>query len=250
MTLVEEVQEILTEKSFFNQDKLLMISYAVVIAEIYATAPAKDSRVVSSYQATVENIEYLYDKIASKYGIGVEHSEDDPYESDSDMIQDIHKNKRIKVYTGHSDHPYYSPEINVKFRAIHDIFTHYTPNRRSIDQDKVNYRGNDFTYPGELDSYYTHMKYSKPVCHPAYFSEVVGQVSYQAVTGDFGEQKMVYYGDLADIGHIGVLKGKALDRQKEVYEYLRTGTEIRNSPLRFSTEALLKSPVFSGKGKV
>lgn len=250
MDLIEDIIKALEERNNFNNEKLNMISYAIVIAEIYQEAPLKDPKVIQSYEATVENINTLYERIQSKLGIEVIPTEDDPYASDEEMIRSIAKEKKIKVYTGDSEHPFYDPETNVKFRAVHDIFTHYGPHRRSVDdQGNIKFKGYDFSYPGELDAYYVHKKYSPKACWPAYFSEVVGQVSFQAVTGNFGKQKMVWYPDQADITAIGKLGGKALERQREVFKALSEGRDINDSPIPgLSTSKVLNAPPFKGKG--
>jgi len=237
----------ISEKSFFGDDKLKMISYAVVIAEMYSRAPTVDSSVRASYDASVKNIEHLYKMIHTKLGIKVVNSEHDPYGSDEEMIKDVHKNKRILVYTGHTDHPVYSPDINIKFRAVHDVFSHYGPHKLRVIDGKVNFKGFDFTFPGELDSYYVHSKYSPKACHAAYFSEIVGQVSYEVVTGNFGKQKAVSFGDDVDINRIGTLRGQALERQSVVYAALKGNQDIPNSPLRISTKKLLANPKFTSK---
>ena len=238
------------ERNNFNNEQIAMVSYAIVIAEHYHRAPLKDPQVMKSYEATIQNIETLYERIQSRLGIEIIPTEQDPYASDEEMIRAIAKEKKIKVYTGDSDHPFYSPEINVKFRAVHDIFSHYMPHKRSIDKEgNVKFKGYDFSYPGELDAYYAHKKYSKRACHPAYFSEVVGQVSYQAVTGKFGKQKMVWFGDIADMNKIGQLKGEALQRQRVVAQALVNGEKIPDSPIPgLNSNTVLNAKPFKGKG--
>lgn len=248
--LVEDIMTALEERRNFNNEKLRMISYAVVIAELYQQAPLKDSKVTRSYAATIDNINTLYNAISEKFGIEIIPTEEDPYSSDEEMIRSISDKKVIKVYSGDSEHPFYDPETNVKFRAVHDIFSHYLPHRRSFDADgNLKFKGYDFSYPGEIDAYHAHKRYSKRECWPAYFSEIIGQVSYQAVTGKFGTQKMVWFGDDVDISKVGVLTGAALDRQQEILKALSTGGEIQNSPIQgITVQKVLSSPAFNGKG--
>lgn len=249
MSLFDDISDVLYERNYFDADKAAMVAYAIVIAEIYNAAPSVDGGIKSSYKATVANIDKLHDAIEKKMGIEIIPSEDDPYGSDEEMIVDIKRNSRIKVYTGHSEHPYYSPEQNVKFRAVHDIFAHYIPHKRNVGKDdKVKFKGFDFSFPGELDAYYMHKKYSPSACHPAYFCEIIGQVSYQAVTGEFGEQKLIDFSPYAEMNKIGKLKGKAKQRFDEIAAAVKAGQDIQ-SPLKVSFEQVMNNKAFAGKGK-
>lgn len=249
MDLIEEIIEVLQERTNFNKDMLMMVSYAIVVAEIYHEAPLKDAKVQRSYEATIDNINLLYDRIQSKFGIEIIPTEEDPYSSDEEMIRSIAKEKKIKVYTGDSDHPFYNHDTNIKFRAVHDIFTHYGPHKNSVDAaGNVKFKGSDFSYPGELDAYHTHKRYSPKECWPAYYSEVVGQVSFQAVTGNFGKQKMVWFPDQVDVANIGKLKGPALERQKELFVALSAGSEIKSSIPGVAASKVMSAAPFKGKG--
>jgi len=243
MKLMEIIQ-----RNVFSDNQIKMMSYAITIAEIYHNGTKFDTRVKPSYEAVVKNIEYLYEKIKEKYGIDVEHSEDDPYSGDAEMIKDIHKNKRLKVYTGHSDHPVFTPEQNVKFRAVHDVFSHYGPHKNNYNPDtgKISFKGYEFSYPGEIDAYYVHRKYSPKACHPAYFSEIIGQVSYAVTTGNFAEQKCIFFAD-ADHYHIGHLKGKAQKRAAYIEQELKAGNDIKDSPIPVTFNGLMKNKGFTSK---
>jgi len=88
----------------------------------------------------------------------------DPYDSYTDMAETVGKEQQLRVYSKHNDHEYFTPEENMKFRAVHDWFGH-------LEAD-VN-----FSAEGEFKKW-DHMNqyYSTADQQRVMFGEVVGQL--------------------------------------------------------------------------
>ena len=88
----------------------------------------------------------------------VEFVDEDPYENDEEMRQDVLQNKILKVFTGGTEHPIFDPELNVKLRAVHDWMAHLQPS---------GFSGTGFDMKGEIQAYNTHLKTIPPAGAPA-----------------------------------------------------------------------------------
>jgi hypothetical protein len=166
--------------------------YAKAVAKAYAEAPVVEKGTIAvhidgrEYSGTVyefwdalnESNHRLYKHILSKYK--VEFVDDDPYETGV-----------LKIYKGGSDHPYLSKEDNWVFRTVHDYYTHIVTHTENFD------------LRGELRAYNTHAKLVPPMALPALFTELVGQVCYNIVNGDFPEQKLAVLRGF-DFRHVGI----------------------------------------------
>jgi len=180
------------------------------IAEFYQQSPEATQYITASYTMLRNHINLMYDKIINELKVQVIPSETDPYGSDKEMMQDIAQNKRLKVYTGHTNHPFFFSEENIKFRVVHDYFSHYKPNQKAFDGSNgsifgISLRGHDFTFKGELQSYRTHTRYAGnlPQINAALFSEIVGQVAYFFYYNQFPDpQKIVDFTPLLNINKL------------------------------------------------
>lgn len=141
-----------------------------------------------SYQALAEHIGKQYDymtgpKESGGLGISVEVTPEDPYPSMREARADVSRNNRIKVLAtgttaaGHQgSHPALTPEVNDKFRAIHDVFGHLAT-------------GRDTSRHGEEAAVQHHAQMFPEVARPALMSELRGQNSALIYTGDFPQDK-------------------------------------------------------------
>lgn len=141
-----------------------------------------------SYSALAQGISHQYDfmtrgREAGGMGISVQVSKEDPYPSMREARADVTKNRRIKVLAtettaaGHQGrHPALSPEINDKFRAVHDVFGHLAI-------------GRDTSRHGEEAAVQHHAQMFDPKAHAALFSELRGQNSALIYNQDFPEDK-------------------------------------------------------------
>ena len=142
----------------------------------------------ASYRALSEGIESQYTHMTTPreqggMGISVEVSREDPYASMTEARHDVVKNSRMKVLatettaSGHQGHhPMLTPEVNDKFRAIHDVFGHLAIGRNTDRH-------------GEEAAVQHHAQMFHPDAHPALFSELRGQNSALIYNQEFPEDK-------------------------------------------------------------
>lgn len=83
----------------------------------------------------------------------------------------------LKISTAHNEHPYWGPEINAKFRAIHDW-------------DHVTW-GHGYDWVGEIRACQTAMAKAPESIHWILWSEIALQAAAAIHTGEFQPQKLV-----------------------------------------------------------
>ncbi len=194
-----------TEKMMLNNYD----EYAKLVADTYDAAPEYDKSVLPSYRALIEHaVNKLYPQILGK-GIDIQFVEDDPYENRNQMAEDVYKNGVLKISKLFNNHPVFTKEENLKFRAVHDYYTHIVCNQ-------------DFGLRGELKAYNTHARLAPPLALPALFTEVVGQACYAIVNGKvddngdfipaFGDQKIAELPGF-DYMKVGEVKGRSISNK-------------------------------------
>lgn len=139
---------------------------------------ANSPQVRDMVRAEVNRIDRAFSDLQRK--IEVSFVDFDPYQSYEQMKADVLANKRMLVWTGASETPLWSPEVNWKARAVHD-WDH-------IVHDV------DFSIEGETEAY-RHSAARTEGLAPLYLSEIVLQAAVQTFTGDFDEQKLVLPSD-------------------------------------------------------
>lgn len=149
--------------------------YANKVADAYDARPSFEEKYIFSWEALMKHIEKMFKRMESK--IAVEFVTDDPYKTTQEIIDDIQKNKRLKVYSGHAEHPVWTTEQNLKFRAYHDYLSHVAG-------------GHEFGPKGEIASYNQHAKMAPKRALLALFTEIVGQALTAVKRGKFPEQKI------------------------------------------------------------
>lgn len=123
----------------------------------------EDPFVKNAYEALADEIGLQFDLLSSEYSI--EGYGDDgpiPYRNSLDMMEDVHKNKHLWVYTGGEDHAILSKDNNWKFRAVHDLFGHAA-------------QGFSFGPRGEENAWIEHAKMLSPLARAALTTETRGQ---------------------------------------------------------------------------
>lgn len=134
-------------------------------AEGQSMALAQADRVVREFRKLQKRIEIVF-------------TDRDPYKSFEELKADVESNRRMYVFTGGSDTPLWSPQINWMARAVHD-WDHLEG-------------GFDFSVLGELDAYrYTTAR--APQLEHLYLSEIALQAAASALAGGFpeGAQRLV-----------------------------------------------------------
>lgn len=148
-----------------------------------AERPPLSQEQLGSYQALHRDIEDQYDYLTRPeteggMGVNVEVTKDDPYPTPMAMRDDFEQNKRLKIYST-ANTPTYSndqmpPEVNDKFRAVHDTFGHLAT-------------GRNFGRHGETGAYEHHRQMFSPESHYAMTSELQAQNAALYWKGDFQE---------------------------------------------------------------
>ena len=222
-----------------------LTAYMITVAETYKAAPLHDPKATQAWEALNRS---TMDKLMKRLTGGklqVTYSAADPYAQFTDdprvmikyMLYDMVVFHKLVIYSGDSQHPIFTEEQNLAFRAVHDFFAHgkirtaffeqlkavakaagltalppiaqAKPLLDKIDMTKYGNRGFLFNGRGEMNAAAAHIRLAPKDAAPALFCEVVGQVSYQIITGSFGEQK------------VAILPG---------FDYNRIGTCIPGSP--------------------
>lgn len=150
--------------------------YARIVADTYHKAPKFEESAVKHWKALNDSNHRMFKQMLSR--VTVEWVTGEPYADQREMREDFLRNKHIAVSKDNSDHPYFSLEDNIIFRAVHDFIVHIQNNT-------------PFGLKGEMRAANYHMHLLPELAKPALFTEVVGQVSCAIIDGDFPEQKVV-----------------------------------------------------------
>jgi hypothetical protein len=146
------------------------------LSEAYLKSPdrSNDPKVRAMVQAEVDRIERAFNALRRK--IDIVFTPDDPYASYQEMLQRVLSERRMYVFTGFSDTPLWTPEVNWKARAVHDW-------------DHIEH-GIDFSMTGEASAFRASAA-RMPGLAPLYLSEIALQAAVQNYTGNFAPQKVV-----------------------------------------------------------
>lgn len=193
--LREYVHTLLTEKMALKS----YATYCELVADAYDAAPDHDPAAVSSYKALIGHVETMFKRMSSK--VKVEYVSGQPYSSAAEMKEKMEETGVLEISTDFNEHPIFSPEQNLKFRAVHDYIVHILA-------------GKDFSDKGEVGAYNAHAKMVPPAAIPALFTEVVGQACYANARGHFPKQKIAILKGF-DYRNVGQVEGWLI-KQKEL----------------------------------
>jgi hypothetical protein len=173
----------------------------------WRTAPdsSSDPRVQEMVRAEVGRIQRAFEVLRRK--IEVRFVDTDPYSTYQELRQDVIVNKRMLVWTGASETPLWTPEVNWKARAVHD-WDHVTHDV-------------DFSMEGEHAAYRVAAE-KTPGLAPLYLSEIVLQAAVQTFTGQFDEQKLVLPSDTT-VKLIDSLRGPETQQRASMLVWLAAG---------------------------
>ena len=184
--------------------------YGKLVAEAYAKAPEFDPSAASSFQAIGPFIENMFKKIQSK--VDVIFVDEDPYTDDDHMRQEVARTGVLKIWQGGTTHPVFEPELNLKFRAVHDYMAHI---------QAIGFSGAGFDMKGEVQAYNAHLHTIPPEAAPALFTEVVGQAAFFINNGYFPEQKIAFltgfdYFNVGGVDGYDIIDKELIKAQPEV----------------------------------
>ena len=166
---------LLTEKLMLKPGPNGWDLYGELVTQAYERAPSFDPAAASAFKALEPFTDKMFNQIQSR--VDVQFVDENPYPSEKEMCQDAMQNGVLKIWNGGTEHPVFTPEFNLKLRAVHDYMTHCQ-------------RNTGFTLQGEIASFNGHMKTVPPSAAGALFTEVVGQASHFIKRGFFPEQKI------------------------------------------------------------
>ena len=164
--------------------------YVPIVAEAYAARPTLERAAIPAWEALARHTDRMYKQLLSQ--VEVIPTADDPYPDYESMMKDIRENRRMKIYSGASDHPLWDVDQNIRFRAVHDYVVHRAGEH-------------PFTLRGELGAYNRHVKIAPPIAHGAIFTEIVGQTCsffYNGEQFNFPQKCAFLYG--FDYDKVGV----------------------------------------------
>lgn len=118
-----------------------------------------------SHRAKVlyQRIGRICQNLAGRIPVPVVYQSEDPYDDYQDMAETVGEEQQLRVYNQHTDHPYFTHDQQLAFRAVHDWYGHL-----SADVD--------FTPEGEYRKYMHMRRHFRPEENRVMFAEVVGQV--------------------------------------------------------------------------
>lgn len=148
------------------------------VAEHYDELPEMQEDQKWRWEKLADHIEKFYDRMQSR--VKVEFVDGQPYADAKEMERKVRDTGVLQVSKDFNEHPVFSKEENLKFRAVHDYIVHI------MNADK----GVDFSREGEIKAYNLHRKLAPPDTWPALFTEVAAQACYANSRGDFPDQKV------------------------------------------------------------
>lgn len=176
--------------------------YCSEIARRYDAMPDFDPSEAWRWDLLIAHVETFFRRISRD--VDIRFVDGQPYESAEQMRESVKRTGVMEISTEGIEHPIFTPEQQLKFRAVHDYVVHILPGDR----------GPSFTERGEIRGYNLHRQLAPPRTWPALFTEVAAQACYVNSRGTFPVQKVAvmpgvdFYnvGELSDF-HV---KGKRL----------------------------------------
>ena len=164
-----------------RQAKLTLKKYKKfcdAVAEQYDKLPAMQEDQKWRWDKLKEHIDKMYKQIQSR--VKIEYVGGQPYDDAEEMVKKVKDTGTMQISKDFNNHPVFSEEENLQFRAVHDYIVHI------MNADK----GIDFSRKGEIKAYNLHRKLAPKEAWPALFSEVAAQACYANSRGEFPDQKV------------------------------------------------------------
>lgn len=155
------------------------------LAEIsarYKSAPLLEANAVEAWKALRNETIPQFESLQRGGALSIEIVCDpEPYSDAAEMFADMDRG-RILISSANSEHPIWTVEENVAFRAVHDILGHGVSR-------------SDFSWEGENLACSAHAPLLSQLAKRALFTECIAQTAYVTTEGYFGEQKTVLLDD-------------------------------------------------------
>jgi hypothetical protein len=148
------------------------------IAEAYKRAPVYDPKAAAAWKELADDSMARFRELQKQLHIEVT-DDPEPYASAKEMTDDIHGKQHFWVSRANSEHPVWTPEQNVAFRAVHDVLGHAVS-------------GGGFDWHGENAACRAHFPLLSPNAQRALFTECIAQTGYANHFRGFGPQKVAF----------------------------------------------------------
>lgn len=153
-------------------------SFCEELADAYDAALEFDASEVWRWELLRDSVDRMYTKVAK--AVDVRFVPGQPYDTAEGMREKVRRTGVMEISTDGNEHPIFTPDENLRFRAVHDYIVHIIPGDR----------GPSFSRRGELRAYNLHRRLAPPDSWPALFTEVAAQACYVNARGEFPTQKV------------------------------------------------------------
>lgn len=168
------------------------------LAEAYSKAPVYEPKAVGAWMELAQDSQRRYETLQGEMQIEVV-DEPEPYPSLEEMAEDVHKHKHLFVSRAAAEHPLWSTDQVVAFRAVHDVLGHAAARA-------------DWGWHGENQACAHHFPLLAPNAQQALFSECIARAAYAQVYKGYGPHKIALLSDEFEeaqaaengLGHQGV----------------------------------------------
>lgn len=184
--------------------------YIALVAHAYKKSPERTSAGENSFNALTMHIVKNFQRIISK--VDVEFVDYDPYSSAEEMAEEVKTKGVLRVSTLYNQSEAFTPEVNLKLRAVHDYLAH-------LQANPSRFAPKQFTFAGEVKSYNKHLQLIGPKSKAAaaLFVEIIGQTCHEIHFGHFPDQKVITlpqfdYVKLGNVDGYSVIDGDLIKR--------------------------------------
>ena len=166
-------------------------AYCEQIVQRYDDLPMLQPEEVWRWELLGDHVERMYKRILKQ--VDVQYVDGQPYDTAEQMRDEVRRTGIMYISRDFNEHPVFSPDLNLKFRAVHDYVVHVAPGAA----------GPDFSERGELRAYNLHRRLAPPDSWPALFTEVAAQACYANIRGEFPVQKVAVF-EAVDFYNVGL----------------------------------------------
>lgn len=175
------------------------------IADAYAKAPAYDPKAVEAFMELAHDAQRRLETLRGQMHVEVV-DDPEPYISVEEMCEDITKHKHLAVSRANADHPLWSPDQLVAFRAVHDVLGYCAGGAA------------DFGWAGENQACAAHFPLLSEPAQKALFTQCIAQMAYALAYRGHGPEKLCLLDDEIEHamakenkgGHQGIHPSQAL----------------------------------------
>lgn len=147
------------------------------IAQEYANASAYDPKAAPFWKELADDSLRRADVLADQ--VAIEYTNDPfPYKTAQELREDVQDKQKLLVTTANSDHPLWTLDQVLAFRAVHDVMGYAVA-------------GADFGWHGENLAFEAHSKLLSHTAQQALFTETIGQVAATTFFGSLPQVKVV-----------------------------------------------------------